>query len=120
MTFLTVLRAIAAVLLILVLAWWSTGFLARKMRGAANGHSMKVIDSITVGRDRQLLLVKIQEETFLIGSSPQGLRFMTKVEGKFDDIPEDEHPQNPGMPFQDALRKVLNQMGAGKGAGKNE
>lgn len=102
--------AAAAVILILLLAWWWSRFLGRRMSGAAGGRYMKVIDSIMIGRDKQLLLVKVREETFLVGVSAQEISFMTRVEEEFPDIVPDAGNGAAGMPFSEALQQVLKQM----------
>lgn len=118
MSGLEAVTAIAAVILILVLAWWWSRFLGRKMSASAVGRYMKVIDSVMIGRDRQLLLVRIKDETFLIGVSQQQVSFMTKVSGDFEDEAPDAGRTAPGMPFMDALDRVLGQMKDRKEQGK--
>ena len=110
MSVIEAVTAIAAVILILVLAWWWSRFLGRKMSASAGGRYMKVIDSVMIGRDKQLLLVRIKEETFLIGVSQQQVSFMTKVSGDFGSEAPDAGKTAPGMPFKDALDTVLGQM----------
>ncbi len=112
--------ATVAVILILLLAWWWTRFLGRRMSGVAGGRYMKVIDSIVIGRDKQLLLVKVREETFLVGVSAQEVSFMARVDGEFPDIVPDAGSRTAGMPFSDALQQVLKQMKNRKEHAKDE
>lgn len=74
---------------ILVLSYWCSRYLGKRWGGRTSGNYLKIIDRIQVGADRYLLLVKLQEHTYLIGVSDKGVQLLTEPEGTFE-IPEEE------------------------------
>ena len=68
---------------------------------------MNVRESIQVGQDRRILLLKVGEHKYLVGVSQAGVQLLAEVEGDF----ETDRPQRPGdgeLPsFQALLEKYL-------------
>ena len=98
---------------VLGLAYWLSKFLGTRMAHTASGHNMKVIEQLNLGMNGfgrgtngQLLLVKIQEETYLIGVSQAGVQLLTRLEGEFEEAPS-SFVKKAGMPasFSELLKK---------------
>ncbi len=100
--------AILAFLCVLLLAYCCSRFLGKGFSKASSGRNMKVIEQLRLGTDKQLLILKVREHTYLIGVSQAGLQLLTELEGEFaeetyDDIPALHVPEA----FQDIFREVL-------------
>lgn len=74
---------------ILVLSYWCSRYLGKRWGGSISGSYLKIIDRIQVGADRYLLLVKLQDHTYLIGVSDKGVQLLTEADGTFE-VPEQE------------------------------
>lgn len=86
-----------AVILILFLAWWCSRYLGKTWNRHAKGKYMTVIDSMPVGQDRTLLIVKIEETCYLVGSSAAGVQLLCELSLDFSQQPEEGSvpPVNP-------------------------
>ena len=62
MAFLKVLFYLVVLILVLVLAYYTTRILGRGMRLKQRTGGMEVLDQMTVGRDSFLVVVKVQEK----------------------------------------------------------
>ena len=92
--------ALLSVVSILLLAYWSSRFLGKRWGGGASGRYLKIIDRIQVGADRYILLVKLQDHTYLMGVSEKGVQLLTEPEGTFEEPDYGEKP----MGFQEILK----------------
>ena len=63
---------------------------------------MRVLERLQVGADRQLLLVKVQEQCFLLGVSSAGIELLTEIEGELK-----ENTQAAGTFAEHAFGDVL-------------
>ena len=59
----------------------------------------------TIGVKHQLVLLKVHDQTLLVGISPQGINLLTRIEGDADDprrtaafIPPASHDASPHIP----------------------
>ncbi len=92
------------VVVILALAYWCSRYLGRRYGGGVSGKYLKVIDRVQVGADRYLLLVKLEDHTWLIGVSPAGIQLLSEPED-FVWEPEEEAQENGAAPgFQELLK----------------
>ncbi len=69
--------------------------------------NITVIDSTVIGKDRSLLLVKVGEKVFLIGSTPNEFTLLSEFEaGQFADLSEANIPvQNDFIStFRDVIK----------------
>jgi flagellar protein FliO/FliZ len=57
--------------LVFALAYWGTRLLARRPHLTRHTSQLKVIERLSLGRDRQLLLVQVGEKIYLAGVTPQ-------------------------------------------------
>lgn len=65
---------------ILFLAYVSTKLLGAKAVRGMRGRHLKVVDSIVLGFDRQIYLIKAGEQFLLVSSSNKSIKFMTLLD----------------------------------------
>ncbi len=66
--------------LILAAAYYSSKFLSRKALGRGSAKNMKLVESMPMGADKSLHLVKVGSQYFLIGSASKSLFMMSEIE----------------------------------------
>jgi flagellar protein FliO/FliZ len=86
------ISGLLVLVLVLLLAWLCSRFLGKRMAYRTKSKYMNVVDQITVGQDRQVVILKVKDETFLVGSSPAGIELLTKLEGEYEE--DDGTPSN--------------------------
>jgi flagellar protein FliO/FliZ len=64
---------------ILFLAYVTTKYIGKKSKKASRGNYIQVIETISLGMDKQLLLVKVAEQYVLISSSGKNIQFLTNI-----------------------------------------
>lgn len=65
---------------ILGAAYYATKYLARKGLSSANNKNLKIVETVPLGIDKSLLLVKVGEQYLLLGSTQKGITMLTAVE----------------------------------------
>lgn len=80
MAFLKILFYLAVLILVLVLAYYTTRILGRGMSLKQKTGGMQVLDQMAVGRDSFLVVVKVQEEILLLGVSPAGIEKLEQLD----------------------------------------
>lgn len=66
--------------LILAAAYYSSKFLSRKAMGKGSAKNMKLVESMPMGADKSLHLVKVGTQYFLIGSASKSLFMMSEID----------------------------------------
>lgn len=64
---------------IFVLTWLSTRFLAKRLPGGGKHGQMQVIERLPLGRDRQIALLRVGNEHYLVGLAGQQISFSQPV-----------------------------------------
>ena len=64
---------------ILFLAYVTTRYIGGKSKKASKGNYIQVIETISLGMDKQLLLVKVGEQFVLLSSSGKSIQYMTNI-----------------------------------------
>jgi flagellar biosynthetic protein FliO len=72
--------ALALTLLILAAVWYLTRRLIRQPGSRKHLRHLQVVERLPLGRDRQILLVKVGREYFLAGVTSHGITFSPAVE----------------------------------------
>ena len=90
--------------------WAGTGLSGRFLTPAAQ-RQMKVLERLAVGKDQALLVVRVADRTFLLGSSPSGfslLAELTEEEGALwaEPAPSELEAGRTAPDFQEFLRKL--------------
>jgi len=105
----SVLMVIAVLVMfvaILYLAYVTTKFIGK--RYSVKGKQFKnltVIETVAIGPDRQLMIVKSAGKCLLLGATPQNISLITELdEEMIKDIPDEMTSET--MSFSDALRRV--------------
>ena len=94
--FVSMAGAALAVAGILILAYWCSRLLGKSTLRNSAGRSMKVIEQLRLGQDRQILLLQVGEQVYLMGVSQAGIQLLAQVEGDFEQMapPEEGHGPN--------------------------
>lgn len=110
----SLLWVILCVVVIILLAYWFTKYVAARggtgIFGASKGSGqLKVLARQSVGKDQALLLVQVGERYFLLGAAASAISTLAEfTQEEADAWPEP--PQRPASPdFREALRTVFHQ-----------
>lgn len=80
MAFIKILFYLIVLIVVLVLAYYTTRMLGRDMGRARGTGGMEILDRMALGRDSYLLVVRVQERIFLIGVTPGGISRVEELE----------------------------------------
>lgn len=80
MVFIKLLFYLVVLVLILVLAYWTTRLLGTGLGRRQQPGDMKILERLAVGRDSYLLIVEIQERLLVVGVSPAGIVKLEELE----------------------------------------
>lgn len=101
----SLIAALMWVVVILALAYWCSRYLGKRYGGSVSGKYLKVLDRVQVGADRYLLLIRLQEHTYLVGVSPAGVQLLSEPADFVRDPEEEEERENVAAPgFQELLK----------------
>lgn len=75
------LRVVVALILILPLTVWVTRTYSRKAAGGP-GHVLRVIDSVSLGPNKNISLVEVGDRLLVVGSTPQQVRLLSELTEK--------------------------------------
>lgn len=94
--------------IILGAAYFATRFIARKGFSASNNKNLKVVESISVGIDKTLLLVKVGEQYLLLGSTQKNISFLSAIDQEQLSLANAEEAYNnlDGESFEAYMGKV--------------
>lgn len=88
--YLQLLLFLAVFAVIIILALFSTRFIAARAGKIMKGRHLKIIESISLGTDKKLHLLKAGERFFLISSCGRKIELVSEVElNDFEDREED-------------------------------
>ena len=92
--------------LILFLAYWATKVLARGYAASGTGRTIEVLDRMSLGQEKQLLVVKAAGKVLLLGVTAHHIE-------KLEELDAGALPQSPPAPqsgaFFAALKSALEQ-----------
>lgn len=72
------------------LAFIMTKFIGNKTKSAMRSKYMRVVDTMAMGFDKTLYLVKVGEQYVLMNSSAKGFEFICNLNGDFSRVDSDE------------------------------
>ncbi|MCR4629023.1 flagellar biosynthetic protein FliO [[Clostridium] aminophilum] len=108
----SIVSGILVLILILMMAYFASRFLGKNyMRNIGNSH-MRIIDQFAIGQDRSLLIIKIKEKYYLIGSAPGGIQMLTELEGEFEE--QDRVGTSGSESFAQYISRYRDQLTKGK------
>lgn len=101
------LLALVAVGAVLYLSYLFSRYLAVGAAKMNKSRNIKVIDRVVLGQDRMLLITKIGEKHYLIGSSSHSIQILAELDSKdIVDVPYLENISG-NIPFKDTLKGML-------------
>ena len=93
------------VVFVILLAYVGTGWLAKKYVGTGAGKNMRVIERLSLGQDKSLLLVRVGGKTLLLGVSGKGFEVLRELDA--DELPVVEEAPAPKNDFADMLAAAM-------------
>ncbi|MEG0895886.1 MAG: flagellar biosynthetic protein FliO [Oscillospiraceae bacterium] len=71
---------ILAVVLVLVLCYYSCKFIGKRYGTTAGGHNIKIMEKVMFSQDKGIAIVKICDEYYCVGISNQSINILTKLD----------------------------------------
>ncbi len=116
-TILRILGALAALALVLFLAWFILRWMGSRMGGTPGGAKrlLNILDRVSFGKNSSLLLVRVQSKVYFLAVSDHAI---AKI-GEFDDPDGEIQTPPPGemIPFSDAMKQAMQKLKKPKGPG---
>ncbi len=75
---------------ILFLAYVSTKFLGSRLSRGMRGNYIKVVDSVSLGFDRQIYLIRVGGQLLLVSSSNKSIQFLTLLDNTLVGLSEED------------------------------
>lgn len=76
-------------LLILLLAFFTTKWLAKNRLKTMGGKNIQVVERVFLSTDKQLLIVKVGDQYFLMSQDKTGLKMMQELSGFIPSVSEE-------------------------------
>lgn len=115
-TIMRILGAIAALALVLFLAYILLRWLNKRMpglgAGGAAGKMITVLDRVTLGKNSSILLVRVQDRVFLVGISENAVQTLAEFDDPEGELTLPDKGENPS--FSEAMKDAVAKMGFGK------
>lgn len=77
---LTVLGMLIVFAAVLFVAWLTTKLLGKKLSGSTKNKTMKIVETLQIGMDRCLYLIKVGNKFFLFNASRKSLEMVSEIE----------------------------------------
>ncbi len=115
--YLSVLLAFIVVMAILLL---TTKYLAYKSKKMMKGNYMKIIESLSLGVNNRLHLVKVDKEFFILSATNKNVEFLARV--NISDFEEEDikNPISEVIDFKSVLKKYVSGFSLGNSATTSE
>jgi len=99
---------IFAVIVVLALLLLTTKFLAYKSKKMLKGNYMQIVESLSLGVNNRLHLIKVDKEFFIISATNKNVEFLARV--NINDYEEEEikNPISEVIDFKAMLKKYMN------------
>lgn len=109
---LSVVGTLLMLICVLILAYFLTRFLGKRLVSvsSSSNRNMRVIERLALGTNGQLLLVKVKEDTYLIGVNQAGIRMLGRMEGEFEETSAPEK-KSVSTAFGQVLKKYKEMQG---------
>lgn len=107
-----VLRALATVILILILAYVVTKYIAGHVPGGGSRfrkNQITVLDQVIIGKDQKLLLVRMKEQIYFLGVAQGSISCLEKLPAESFSQEASEHEFPEKQSFSQALQQVIKQ-----------
>lgn len=112
--YLTVLLAFVVVMAILLL---TTKYLTYKSKKMMKGNHMQIVESLSLGINTRLHLVKVDKEFLILSATNKSVEFLARV--TISDFEEEEikNPISEVMDFKEILKKYISGFNFGNSSG---
>ncbi len=101
-----ILGTLLGIAFILYLAYISTKLLGRKYSFKnGGGRKIKIIDSVSLGQGKTILIVQTGGKTFLIGAASESVNLISELDS--DEFPQEIAQSESGIDFKTAFKKVM-------------
>lgn len=101
-----ILGTLLGIAIILYLAYISTKLLGRKLSvKTGSGRKIKILDSVSVGQGKTILIVQAGSKTFLVGAASESIHLISELDSN-EFAEEVIHPE-AAVDFKTAFKKVL-------------
>ncbi len=97
---LSILFVLAMLVLVLLLAYFTTKWLGGKMAAQSSSRLIKIIDRTSLGREGALLIVRVADHTMLVGITENAIEKLCDLDG-LEALEATEPPQ--ALPFSAML-----------------
>lgn len=110
----SVLMAVVVFALILYLAYFATKKMGKRLTIRGTGSkNIKIIDSISVGQNRSVVIIETAGKTLLIGVTQNEISLITELDRDKLSLPDEKQGNQP-MEFSKAFKTVLEEKFGGK------
>lgn len=101
-----IFATILGIVVILYLAYISTKLIGKRYSlRSGGGKKLKIIDSVSVGKGENIIIVKAGKKTFLVGISSANVSLLGELDS--EDFPDAENTPESEMNFKTAFKSVL-------------
>ncbi|MBS4539858.1 flagellar biosynthetic protein FliO [Clostridium sp. D2Q-11] len=100
------LFAIFSFFIILILAYYTSKFIASNGRKLNNGRNMEIIDILNLGNNKRIMMVKIIDKIYILGSNNSGFNMIDTIEDETT-IKKIIDPQEDKPGFENFLKDKL-------------
>jgi len=99
---------ILAFIVVLIILLFTTKYLAYKSKKMLKGNYMQIVESLSLGVNNRLHLIKVDNEFFIISASNKQVEFLARV--NINDYEEEEikNPISEVVDFKAVLKKYMN------------
>lgn len=111
-SFLELLGIIAIFIIVLVLCWATTKFVATRSIRQKNTGNFEVIETYAIAKDRYLQLVRIGEKYFAIAVSKDNISMLVEIP-EIEIIKDRQTPNTSVKGFSNVFQSVLDKMRKG-------
>lgn len=121
-TVMQLLGTLAAVVFVIILAYWGTMWFSKRYKTFSSGKQIQVIERIMLSQDKMLILTKVKDEVYFLGITGQQIATIAQFDAAIFPQPEaGEGVSDFAALFKDKLlgqfspNKKKNDKGDGKG-----
>ena len=104
------LSIIYALVIILILAYFAIKIASKTKRLSSANSNIKIIESVGIGYQSVIQLIKIGDKYILIGVSKDKITYLTEVDAQYLDFSKEDSIANK-IPFDKYLKNFLNKNG---------
>lgn len=101
-----IFATILGIAFILYLTYISTKLIGKRYSlRSGGGKKLKIIDSVSVGKGENIIIVRAGKKTFLVGVASTNVSLLSELDS--EDFPDDENTPESDMSFKTAFKAVL-------------